>query len=363
VKRDCTHQRGAWKPAHAARSAGEILALVAVLLSAIVAIFVFGITDLSMSLREQVVLLFVRPDGHINLVSVVALGVVLAIAAGLALVVRSRDETRVHARRLAEEVGGSRAAVERLSSALAARDEQLLTVVHELRAPLTYIVGYAELLSSSQRPRPAHEISEMSTAIQTASATMLRLMDDLTAATRQHEPGFTLQTRPVDLAPVMRGIVAGYGVHSDTHRFSLQLPDDKLTVRADPERIHQVLANLLTNAITYSPSGGEIAVRVRPLGDYVRVEVTDHGIGMAPADQERAFDRFYRGGDARKLRTEGSGLGLAIVRDLVEAHGGHVGVVSRVGQGSTFWFTLQASDEYATAPAAARPVPQRAPAI
>ena len=225
------------------------------------------------------------------------------------------------------------------------RDELLLAVVHELRTPLTHVVGYAELLSSGARPRHADEVGEMSAAIQGASTTMLRLMDDLVEATRAQSDGFGLKTRPIDLAHLIRGVVAGYEAQAQAHQLTLDLPDHWLTVRADPERIHQVLANLLTNAISYSPAGGEIQVSARQDADRVRVEIADHGVGMTAEDQQRVFDRFYRASSGRAVREHGSGLGLAIVRDLVAAHGGEVGVSSQLGIGSTFWFTLPAADE------------------
>ncbi len=352
-----------WASARTLRSAGEILALAALLLSGVAFVVALDDANLPASFAEQVNALFMRPDGQVNLAATLALSLSVVLAVGLAFAVRGRDETNARAEFLAQEVGGSHVAVERLSSSLAARDELLLTVVHELRAPLTHVVGYAELLSSGARPRHPQEISEMSAAIQTASATMLRLMDDLVEATRLQEPGFTLKTRPVDLSQIIRGIVAGYGVHSTTHRYTLDLPDHWLAVLADPERIHQVLANLLSNAINYSPAGSEIDVCARQTGDVVRVEIRDRGIGMAPEDQQRAFDRFYRASTARSLREEGSGLGLSIVRDIVEAHGGNVGLVSRLAQGTTFWFTLQVSHEYAHAPEAARTAPQTVPAL
>jgi signal transduction histidine kinase len=345
------------------RSAGEILALAALLLSGVAFVILHDEADVTATLRAQAATLFTRPDGQISLATALAVGLVLVLAVSLAWAVRSRDETKARAELLAQEVGGSHLAAERLTSSLAARDALLLTVIHELRAPLTHVVGYAELLSNGTRPRPAHEVSEMSSAIQTASATMLRLMDDLQEATRLQEPGFVLKVRTVDLAPVIRGIVAGYGVHSATHRYTLDLPGHWLAVEADPERVHQVLANLLTNATNYSPAGSEITVRARRLGSLVRVEIQDRGIGMTPEDQHRAFDRFFRTGAARSLREDGSGLGLSIVRDLVEAHGGNVGLVSRLGQGTTFWFTLLASEEYVRAPETTRTAPQTVPAL
>jgi two-component system phosphate regulon sensor histidine kinase PhoR len=174
-------------------------------------------------------------------------------------------------------------------------------------------------------------------------------MDDLVEATRVDAEGFTLKTRPIDLVQLIRALVAGYDARSPVHQVTLTLPNHWLAVRADPERIHQVLGNLLTNAISYSPAGGEITVTARPIGERVRVEIADHGIGMDAEEQRRAFDRLYRASGGRAVREHGSGLGLAIVKDLIQAHGGEVGVTSQPGAGSTFWFTLPAVDDRAVA--------------
>jgi len=335
-----------------ARSAGEILALVALFLSA-VALVVLHDADAPGSLQEQLGLLLIRLAGQASLTTAVVLVVVLALAVALALAVRIRDRACARADRLMLDLGTMSRQVARLEASLASRDELLLAVVHELRVPLTHVVGYAELLSSGSRPRHAREIGEMGGAIQTASTTMLRLMDDLVEATRVQADGFSLQTRQVDLAQLIRCVVAGYEAQGQPHRLAVELPDHWLAVRADPERIRQVLGNLLTNALSYSPAGGEVCVRAHVIGAQVRVEVQDHGIGMAPADQRRAFDRFYRTTEGRAIREQGSGLGLAIVKDLVAAHGGQVGVASQRGVGSTFWFTLGlAEDRPSSGPAA-----------
>lgn len=352
------HRTGA--PWIVARSAGEILALAALFLSAVALVVVLDDADAPGSLREQFALLLVRLAGQANLATAVVLILALVLAIALALAVRTRDQACTRADQLTLDLETTRRQVARLEGSLAARDELLLSVVHELRAPLTHVVGYAELLSSGSRPRHPQEIGEMSAAIQGASTTMLRLMDDLVEVTRAQTDGFSLKTRPVDLVQVIRGVVAGYDAQDQAHRLVVDLPDHWLAVRADPERMHQVFGNLLTNAVAYSPGGGEILVRARLMGDYVRVEIEDHGIGMAPEDQRRAFDRFYRASEGRALREHGSGLGLAIVKDLVEAHGGQVGVVSQPGVGSTFWFTLRSADEPAITSEAVRPAAKSA---
>jgi signal transduction histidine kinase len=333
----------------AARSVGEILALAALFASAVALIVVLDDGDAPGSLRDQAAALLTRLEGQANVATVVALVVGVLLAWVLALAIRARDEATVRADRLAYDLARSRYQAERLRSTLEGRDELLLSVVHELRTPLTHVVGYAELLSGGGRPRHPDEVGEMSAAIQTASSTMLRLMDDLVETTRAQADGFSLKPRPVDLVHLIRGAAAGYDAQELAHRVTLDVPDHWLAVLADPERVHQVLVNLLTNAINYSPEGGEIRVSAKQLGERVRVEISDHGIGMDRDDQRRVFDRFYRARDGRAVREHGSGLGLAIVKDLVVAHGGEVGVSSEPGVGSTFWFTLPAADDRAMA--------------
>jgi signal transduction histidine kinase len=116
-----------------------------------------------------------------------------------------------------------------------------------------------------------------------------------------------------------------------------------LAVSADRERLGQILRNLLSNAVTHTPEGGEVTVTADASGDAVSVAVRDTGPGIAPAHLERVFDRFYRADPARARATGGSGLGLAIVKQLVEAHGGEVRAESEVGRGAVFSFTLPAS--------------------
>jgi signal transduction histidine kinase len=130
----------------------------------------------------------------------------------------------------------------------------------------------------------------------------------------------------------------------DGHRFVLDLPDGPLAARADPEKLRQVCAILVENALRYSPDGGTVTVGATLREDKVEVSVADEGIGIPQADQEQIFRKFYRGADA-ELRTGagGTGLGLFIARGLVTAMGGRIWVSSREGEGSRFAFELPAA--------------------
>ncbi|MEJ5197508.1 MAG: ATP-binding protein, partial [Anaerolineae bacterium] len=121
---------------------------------------------------------------------------------------------------------------------------------------------------------------------------------------------------------------------------SVDLPADLPLVEADPERIGQVLRNLLNNAIAHTPAGGHVSITARVVGQQVAVSVHDTGTGISPEDLPHVFERFYRADKSRARQTGGAGLGLAIVKQLVVAHGGQVSAESEPGRGSTFTFTL-----------------------
>jgi len=143
----------------------------------------------------------------------------------------------------------------------------------------------------------------------------------------------------------------------------MAMPDRPLRIRHDPVRVGQVVANLVGNAIKFTARGGRIHVTVAATLDGARIEVTDTGVGIAPDELPRIFERFYRGTRASEARGSGSGLGLAIVRSIVEMHGGSVSVESRLGSGSTFTVNLPHSPRAADGlrPAGSQPVEARTP--
>jgi signal transduction histidine kinase len=123
---------------------------------------------------------------------------------------------------------------------------------------------------------------------------------------------------------------------------TVDVPDD-VAVRADPERLHQVLFNLVDNAVRFTPPGGEVRISARTDRDRVQVQVTDTGVGIAPEHLPRLFERFYRVDPSRSRDDGGTGIGLAIARSVVEAHGGRISAESEPGSGSTFSFDLPAA--------------------
>lgn len=185
----------------------------------------------------------------------------------------------------------------------------------------------------------------MAQEIHKGSSSMVRLVDDLLDISRIESGQLALRLRQTDLESLLRSVVVAFGSQAEGHPLSVELPAGRLPgIVADPERIRQVVSNLVSNAIRYSPTGTDIVVRGRTGAGVVRIEVEDHGVGIAADEQRRVFERFYRGSAALTSQLRGSGLGLAIVKHLVEAHGGEVGVDSHLGAGSTFWFTLPLID-------------------
>jgi signal transduction histidine kinase len=224
--------------------------------------------------------------------------------------------------------------LERMKSAF------LNTVSHELRTPITSIRAFSELM---RRPgADPKRVREWSAVINEESERLNRLIDDLLDVSRL-ESGKQLSVvkRPVELAPLLERCVALFADQSENHPLNVHLNPDLTLAELDPDRFEQVLSNLVSNAIKYSPQGGPVELSVEFLPpESMRVEVRDHGLGLKPEDQVHLFQKFYRVEGEHLQGIRGTGLGLSITKYLVEAHGGRIGVVSAPGKGSTFWFEM-----------------------
>lgn len=219
--------------------------------------------------------------------------------------------------------------------------ELLNTVSHELRTPLSLIHGYAELLvHRADRLSPA-EIAQMSGEIYTSSRTLARLVDDLLDFSHLDHGRLHLRRSRLDLDELLTGLARNFHNQPGGERITTE-SQPGLLVDADPDRLHQVVGNLLSNALAYT-SDGPILVRAVRDGKMIRVDVADQGPGLSAEEVTRVWESFYRGSQAAQLPNRGSGLGLSVVKQLVELHGGDVGVQSAPGQGATFWFTLPAA--------------------
>jgi PAS domain S-box-containing protein len=223
----------------------------------------------------------------------------------------------------------------------AIKSEFVATVSHDLRSPLTYMRGYTSMLPMVGE-LSAKQI-EYVEKIQAGIEQMGELIDDLLDLGRI-EAGVGLQRVECVLAEVVSEVYEE--ARSRALVFNLDLKAEINTQRAalaDPALIKRAISNLLDNAMKYTPSGGSITVGLDERADSIIVRVTDSGIGIAPADQGRLFEKFYRVKRRDTIDIKGSGLGLAIVKSIVEWHGGRVWVDSQLGQGSTFYMALPTS--------------------
>ena len=262
---------------------------------------------------------------------------------------RLADETA----RLHREAGQAEARreMEALREVARLKDEFLGQVSHELRTPLTIIHGYSELMVDGLLDGAT--VRQSADEIHSSSALMLRLVDDLLDTSRLDAGRIELKTDTIQLRCWLNRVASGFGQATPTHTLVTRLPGGLPSVTADADRLGQVMNNLLSNAARYSAAGTQIELSASVVDDCVEIQVTDQGPGIAAEDRERIFEKFYRGRHGATLAVRGTGLGLAVARQLVEAHGGSIGVRSEVGRGSTFWVRLPLGESLAANPALA----------
>ncbi|MBI3669047.1 MAG: PAS domain-containing protein [Acidobacteria bacterium] len=223
------------------------------------------------------------------------------------------------------------------------RRDFVANVSHEFKTPLTAIQGFAETLlagaleDQENRPRFLEIISEHARRLG-------RLTDDLLKLAQIEAEQMELDFRAVSVAELIEGCVETTRLRAEQKQLTLaaECPDGLPAVGGDRARLAEVLQNLLDNAVQYTPAGGRVTLRARAAEREVIITVSDTGIGIPQADQERIFERFYRVDAARSREVGGTGLGLSIAKHIVEAHGGRIWVESTVGQGSDFHFSIPA---------------------
>lgn len=228
------------------------------------------------------------------------------------------------------------------------RDEELqntfISVIsHELKTPVSIIKGYAGTLRREDATFSQEQYRDGLQVIEEEADRLARQIQDLLDVSRLAASGMRLDVSEFPLAALAADVVRGYAAQSEGRfEFELRIPDDMPPLQADYERARQVLANLVSNAIKYSPDGGTIRIGGWPDADGLMafIYVSDQGIGIPPEEQEAIFQRFYRVDNRLRREAQGSGLGLYLARAVVEAHGGRMWVESQVGRGSRFFFTL-----------------------
>lgn len=223
------------------------------------------------------------------------------------------------------------------------RRELVNNVSHDLRAPLSYITGYVGLMQSGDLGDITPEQANALDTIDRKVESILRLIEDIMSMERIRADN--LKRQEVNLNELVREAVAGSQVAYDSYGVNLSVEtwDDPLVMSIDPDRINQVLDNLINNAIKHTSTGGSVHVTTevvtRKDQHWARVAVTDDGVGIPPDQVNRIFERYFQITE-QSMSEQGLGLGLAIVQQIVDAHGGAVDVESEVGKGSTFSFTL-----------------------
>jgi signal transduction histidine kinase len=208
------------------------------------------------------------------------------------------------------------------------RRELIANVSHELRTPIAALRARLENLADGVEALDGDAV----TAMLKATERLSRLVDQLLNLSQFESGAVSIDPQNFLVSEVIADAVGEVSPVSDGVRIIAEV-DDGLAGRGDPERIHEVLTNLLTNAVRHSPDGGTVTVSARPAPGAIRIEVSDEGPGIPAADIERIFDRFYRVDAARESGSGGAGLGLAIARSIVELHGGSIRAEQRIPSG------------------------------
>jgi len=226
------------------------------------------------------------------------------------------------------------------------KSEFVATVSHELRTPMTAIKGYVDILTMGAAGALNENQAHFLDIVRKNMERLNTLVSDLLDISRIEAGRVTLNLQAVNLHALAEEVVAD--VSNRSHKedkpmtLSLDAPKDLPPIQADADRVRQILGNLVNNAFNYTPHNGTILVNIHREKDEVQVDVQDNGVGIAPEDQARIFERFFRGEHPLVLSTPGTGLGLPIVRQLVEMHKGRIWMTSAgvPGKGSIFSFTL-----------------------
>jgi two-component system phosphate regulon sensor histidine kinase PhoR len=223
------------------------------------------------------------------------------------------------------------------------RKEFLGNVSHELKTPIFNIQGYIHTLLDGGLDDPKINKDYLQRAANSVDR-MIAIVDDLQAITQFESGELVLEQERFDIIALIKDVMDAQELKARDKKISFELvnePAEGVFVMGDRFRIRQVLVNLVVNSVRYGKEGGHTQLRVHDLGEKIRVEVADNGIGISKAHLPRIFERFYRADKSRSREMGGTGLGLAIVKHIMEGHGQTIEVLSTEGAGSVFSFTLK----------------------
>jgi signal transduction histidine kinase len=227
------------------------------------------------------------------------------------------------------------------------KSEFLANMSHELRTPLNAIIGFSEVLRQQMFGAVNAKQGEYLEDIQTSGQHLLSLINDILDLSKVEAGKMELQLSRFSLPAALQSVLLMVRERATGRGIDLRTELDPAVdqLEADERKVRQIVLNLLTNAVKFTPSGGTITLETKRDGTGVLVSVRDTGIGIAPADQARVFEEFTQAGGAATSGQEGTGLGLTLSRRLVELHGGRIWVESELGTGSTFSFTLPPAEQ------------------
>jgi signal transduction histidine kinase len=230
------------------------------------------------------------------------------------------------------------------------KDDFVATVSHELRTPLTSMMGFLEMIREGEAGELTDEQKRFLAIVYRSSERLQRLVGDLLFVARLDANGLQLQFAPVDVEELVHDAAESAGALARSRELHLDLKLASLPmVTGDRERLSQLVGNLISNALKFTPAGGHVTVRTFVDGSHAVIEVEDDGIGIPEAEQDRLFQRFFRSTTATEQAIPGTGLGLVISRAIAEAHGGTIDVRSEEGAGACFRVELPLEPEEAAA--------------
>jgi signal transduction histidine kinase len=221
------------------------------------------------------------------------------------------------------------------------KDDFVLTVSHELRTPVTVVKGFSEMLTAQRGSLNSRQF-EAAEVIAESASQLQNMINDLLDLARSDAGKLRIEVKPTGVRQLAQRVGRQMRPHFEEkdQRLTVSVEKDLPDVEADPARIGQVLANLLTNANKYAPEGAQVRLSASRVGDEIEFEVSDNGPGIGEEELDHVFDRFWRAESGETQSVGGTGLGLAIAKSLVELHGGAISASSTEGEGATFRFVL-----------------------